>query len=552
MSATSTLAVVLHQSAGERELAGVVSLANELQTPVYHAAGDGWTAISVGDGMSDSETARFEELEGVERVLEVSAPYRLASTELFDDRSVRLGQAGPGSAVEVGGRAPLMVAVAPVTTTGARSPESMVEAVLRVGSNLLAAGELSSAFEDPGATMSTDELARVAECARDSNLLVSVEVADARDVETAAALADVIQVGHRSMQDFSLLRELGRISRPVIIKRGLGATIEEFLLAAEYVLANGNGRVILCEPGIRAQGSGWKPRFEVNAIPLLKQTTHLPVVADPSHSSANAQLIPAVARAAIAAGADGLILEVGSGSEDTIEGPMDVATCTRAVMEMKPVAAVMGRGLNIAASATSHRVESSVASALPDAGPARPADPMSLLYETQGTLANVIERAVGTPPRLDVVRQIRISPPYPTWLRWVLRPEGDLLVRWTRYVDGDSVLSRHLSYVDFGRVDPEVMTRLETEELNLGQLFSSTEIDKFGFEFGTGVNSGEFDRLIREGHKDTKSMHPYVWRRYIAATSGRVGFLVFEALPTLVWTKILRSGEDRTQRTGEG
>jgi 3-deoxy-7-phosphoheptulonate synthase len=541
MGSDSALAIVVHDEPNGHALEKVLSIATELQTPVYHAVGDGWIAISVGDGSGAIEPARFEALEGVERVLRVAAPYRLASKELFDDRPIRLRSNGHGRIVEVGGGAPLMIAVAAVSNEGARpSPDEMVDAVLSAGGTVLAAGEFSSVFAEGGTIVSKPQLVAIEAAARKADLLVSVEVADAQDVAAAAEHADVLQVGHRSMQDFSLLRELGRSDRPVILKRGLGATIEEFLLAAEYVLANGNGRVILCESGIRAHGSGWKPRFEINAIPLLKQATHLPVVADPSHSSAHPQLIPAVARAAIAAGADGLVVEVETSGHQVTEGAMDIDTSREAVEGLRPVAAVMGRSLN--ANTTDRVRRSANGSGIAAAGAQNPfAGVSDVLHDTNGTLALVIERALGEAPRLEVMKQKRISAPYPTWLRWLLRPDGDLLVRWTRYVIGSTTLSRNLSFVDFGRVDPEIMSKLEAEELNLGQLFTNVEIDKFGFEFGSGVNSGEFDMLLREGHSDTKSLHPYVWRRYIAATSGRVGFLVFEALPSVAWRNVLDS-----------
>ena len=172
-----------------------------------------------------------------------------------------------------------------------------------------------------------------------------------------------------------------------------------------------------------------------------------------------------------------------------------------------------------------------------------------VLRMTDETLQSTIASLVGARPELDVVGQMRLSPPYPQWLKWVLHAEGDLLARWTRYRIGDVTLSRHVAYVDFGRVDPDILERLQAEELHLGQILTGPGVDKFGFEFGTGGSAGELDLALRRGHSDVRNLNPYHWRRYIAATSGRVGFLVVEALPSLLWRRLLHSEEDRLRLT---
>lgn len=174
---------------------------------------------------------------------------------------------------------------------------------------------------------------------------------------------------------------------------------------------------------------------------------------------------------------------------------------------------------------------------------------VDVLHRIDGTLADTIHSVIGMRPRLDVIRQERITPPYPRWLRWLLKPEGALLVRWTSYKLDGLTVTRNLSYVDFARVDATVLRRLQAEEVNLGELFASTEVDKFGFAFGTGSDAGPVDLALREGHGG-EAFHPYVWRRYIASTSGRVGFLVVEALPTLTWQRLL--APVAAGRTGRG
>ncbi|MFN2489693.1 MAG: hypothetical protein ABR529_08160 [Actinomycetota bacterium] len=542
----TALALLLRADASDDERDEVTSLTQRLHLNTCVTNGDGWSAISIGDGTRPIDAYPFEQLGAVGRAVALSAPYRLASRELFGTpRSVGIGGSKDGEdAVVVGGAAPLMamIAPAPVPAGTARRAERLVATVRSAGGAILHAGEYSPG-DDLGGERAVDadrlaELKGVADAAGQS---LCVEVSDVRHVAGACDFADVLQVGHRNMQNFSLLREVGGTDRPVLLKRGVGATIEEFLLAAEYVLAGGNGRVLLCESGVRVSGSTHEPRFEINAIPLLKKLTHLPVLAHPMHAASQSYLVPAVARAAIAAGADGLILEVDEGvGEGSAERPMDVVACRRLLEELRPIATVIGRTVAIAEpqpgdatveSGDDDRVRSLHASS------SRPLEPMDVLRRTEGTLASVIESLLGEAPRLDVLRQTVIKPPYPSWLTWLLRPEGDLLVRWTGYMSGDVALSRNLAYVDFGRVDPTILARLENEELNLGELFSSQEIDKFGFEFGTGGDAEELDVALREGHLNLR--HPYVWRRYIAATAGRVGFLVMESLPSVTWRQLL-------------
>jgi 3-deoxy-7-phosphoheptulonate synthase len=556
----SAFVIVLEPTATQQAREELGSLVNHLHATACTASGDGWTAISVGDGSRPVDVEEVRASPAVQRVVGVSAPYRLASRELFDDRRpVRLRRVLPGSGGEIslgiGGPEPVAFVVAPASADGApQSPEGLVRAARRAGGAVVHAGELSAEPEGEGPAVSRDRLMRLRDLSDQLGLLISVEVSDVRYIDDACTLADMLQVTHGNMQNFSLLRQLGATDRPILLRRGLGATVEEFLLAAEYVLANGNGKVMLCESGIGGQGSAWKPRFEINVIPLLKQATHLPVLADPSHASLHSHLTPAVAKAAIAAGADGLVLEVaGEGAWDDAEAPIDASRVWDLHAELQPVAAVAGRRVD-AALATEAAPQPSVIEQSEDRvegrTQSRPRHPIDVLRRTEGTLESVIESILGTAPRLDVIHQQRISPPYPSFLEWLLRPEGDLLVRWTQYRMGPVTLTRNLSYVDFGRVDPTILARLEAEEIHLGQLFRSQKIDKFGFEFGTGVSAGEIDLLLRQGHTDEKSLHPYVWRRYIAATSGRVGFLVIESLPTLTWRRLLASEEERARLRG--
>jgi 3-deoxy-7-phosphoheptulonate synthase len=195
-----------------------------------------------------------------------------------------------------------------------------------------------------GSIVSLADAARVRAISEAEGLALCAEVSDYRRIREVSGVADVLQVGSRNMQDFNLLRELGHADRPVLLKRGPGATVEEFLLAAEYVLSHGNGRVILCESGIRTFDVAGKPRFEINAIPVIKQATHLPVIADPSQATSHGRLVPAVARAAVAAGADGLVLEVTDDEARERDGAAIGLPSLRALMaELDPIAQAVGR-----------------------------------------------------------------------------------------------------------------------------------------------------------------------------------------------------------------
>jgi 3-deoxy-7-phosphoheptulonate synthase len=515
-------------------------------TSVCH--GTGWTALSVAAGASPDAVDGWRRMPAVARVTPISAPYRLASKDVFElDRPVAISRRG-ARVVEVGAAAPMMVMAAPVERDRSEyRPDELVAAARAAGATAIHAGELAPVTDANTRRVGRGDLTALSAVARSQGLGVSVEVSDARGIADAVAVADVLQVGARNMQNFGLLRELGEVDRTVLLRRSVGATLEEFLLAAEYVLASGNGRVVLCESSLTGNGSASRPRFEINAIPVLKQVTHLPVIADPSHATVLCNLVPAVARAAVAAGADGLCLEIAA---DSSADAMDPGTCRELLEGIEPVARVLGRALD-GRSRRAHRAGRLTDP--PEEAAIRPApavkEAADVLRMTDTTLQGTIASLVGATPDLDVVGQMRISPPYPPWLRWVLHAQGDLLVRWTRYRIGDVTLSRHVAYVDFGRVDPDVLDRLQSKELHLGQILTGPGVDKFGFEFGNGGTAGELDLALRRGHSEA-NLNPYAWRRYIAATSGRVGFLVVEALPSLLWRRLLHSEEERLRLTG--
>lgn len=247
-------------------------------------------------------------LPGVESVTPVLKPYKLASREFAAEPSVvRLGD-GPGRAV--GGRMLALIA-GPCSVEGPEMLRATAAAVGAAGATALRGGAFKPrtspyAFQGLG-----DEALRLlAEVRLETGLPVVTEVMDTRHVERVAEHVDVLQVGARNMQNFALLSELGRVRRTILLKRGLAATITELLMAAEYIMAQGNPDVILCERGIRTFETATRNTLDVASIPVLKAETHLPVIVDPSHAAGRAVLVAPLAFAAVAAGADGLMIEV--------------------------------------------------------------------------------------------------------------------------------------------------------------------------------------------------------------------------------------------------
>lgn len=261
----------------------------------------------IGEDAKLSELA-LTQLEGVERVIPVLKPYRLASRDFVaNPTTIRFGD--PAGTI-IGGREVVVIA-GPCSVEGREMLHTTAHAVQQAGARLLRGGAFkprTSPYAFQG--MGEPGLQLLADVRAETGMPVVTEVMDPRQVELVAAYADVLQIGARNMQNFALLTEVGKVQRPVLLKRGLSATISELLMAAEYIMAQGNGDVMLCERGIRTYETATRNTMDVAAIPVLKKESHLPVIVDPSHAGGRADLVAPLAMAAIAAGADGLIVEV--------------------------------------------------------------------------------------------------------------------------------------------------------------------------------------------------------------------------------------------------
>jgi 3-deoxy-7-phosphoheptulonate synthase len=261
----------------------------------------------IGDEAALREAA-LSSLPGVESVMPVLKPYKLVSRE-FAAAPTAI-QVGDDARATVGGRA-IAVIAGPCSVEGRDMLLATARSVRAAGAVMLRGGAFKPrtspyAFQGLG----EEALRMLREARGETGLPVVTEVMDTRQVERVAEHVDVLQVGARNMQNFPLLTELGRVDRPILLKRGLSSTVKELLMAAEYVMAQGNRQVILCERGIRTFETATRNTLDVGAIPVLKRETHLPVIVDPSHAAGRADLVAPLAFAAVAAGADGLLVEV--------------------------------------------------------------------------------------------------------------------------------------------------------------------------------------------------------------------------------------------------
>lgn len=299
--------IILKHDATDENLAAVVESIEALKLRAHISRGAQNTIVGVIGATEDKETlaAHFENLDGVERVMPISRPYKLVSKEGNATTSVRLA-----NGVTFGGR-DVPVCAGPCSVESREQLEAAASAVAAAGAAVLRGGAFkprTSPYAFQG--MGEEGLKLLREIGDRHGLAVVTEVMDVRDVGTVAHYADMLQIGARNMQNFNLLREVGMVHKPVLLKRGLSATIEEWLMAAEYIYAAGNHDVVLCERGIRSYDPSTRNTLDLAAVPLLHSLTHLPVVVDPSHGTGVRNLVKPMALAGIAAGADGLIIEV--------------------------------------------------------------------------------------------------------------------------------------------------------------------------------------------------------------------------------------------------
>ena len=296
--------VVMQEGASEAQIQAVIDRLVKLGFDVHRSTGVLHTVLG-GVGARDFEPADFEVMEGVKNAHRIASPYKLVSRSFRPGGTVvRIGD------IEIGGER-VVVMAGPCSVETREQIDRIAGIVAEAGAKVIRGGAFkprSSPYSFQG--LGEEGLQMMREAADRNGLLVISEVMDQTQIELLAAYSDIFQVGARNMQNYNLLRELGKQRKPVLLKRGISATIEELLLSAEYIMAGGNYEVILCERGIRTFETYTRNTMDISAIPVVKKLSHLPMVGDPSHGTGRRDKVAPMARAAVAAGADGLLIEV--------------------------------------------------------------------------------------------------------------------------------------------------------------------------------------------------------------------------------------------------
>lgn len=297
-------------------------------------------------GHEDAVKTFFEEAEaiaGVDKAIRISKPYKLASKELGKERSV-FDVAG----LKIGGKN-IVVIAGPCAVETRENLNEIAENIKKSGASVLRGGAFkprTSPYTFQG--LGEEGLKFLSEARVKTGLPVATEVMDPRDLDLICSYADIIQIGARNMQNFRLLQEVGKVKKPVILKRGLCSTIQEFLMSAEYIMSNGNEQVILCERGIRTYETSTRNTLDLSAVPVLKRLSHLPVIVDPSHAAGVWYYVEPLALAAVAVGADGLMIEVHPVPEKAFsDGAQSLKydTFDELMKKIKPVAQAVGRDI---------------------------------------------------------------------------------------------------------------------------------------------------------------------------------------------------------------
>ena len=330
--------------ASDKDINHIVERIKECGYEAHLIRGKERTVIGVV-GNSDrrrEELLALSSAPGVEEIVRISHPYKLAARSIRPEGTVL----DLGKGVTIGGTE-VIVAAGPCAVESAEQIASIAASVAKAGAKLLRGGAFkprSSPYSFQG--LGEEGLKMMRDAADKNGLLVVSEVMDPSQIELMLPYVDVLQVGARNMQNYHLLRGLGDVDRPVLLKRGMSGTIEELLLSAEYIMAGGNYKVILCERGIRTFETALRNTMDIAAIPVLKSLSHLPVVADPSHGTGKRDKVTAMARAAVAAGADGLIIEVHPDPERALSDGVQSLypdQFTQLMKEIRAIALAVGR-----------------------------------------------------------------------------------------------------------------------------------------------------------------------------------------------------------------
>ncbi len=334
--------VEMSRGATKEQVDHVVERAYSMGFEVQLNIGTEKTVVAIlGSDTGKTDTDIFAVLPGVEGVARVMKPYKLASRE-FHPRPSKINVSG----VEIGGQR-VVVMAGPCAVESEKQLMDTAKAVQKLGAAVVRGGAFkprTSPFSFQG--LEHEGLDLLAKVKSELGIPVITEVVDVRNIEIVAEHADIVQVGARNMQNFALLKELSKLKHPILLKRGLSATVTEWMTAADYLMAQGNRRIILCERGIRTFEDSVRFSIDISSIAVIKHFSHLPVVLDPSHAAGHFAYVPSIARAAIAAGADGLLVEVHPNPEEAlVDGlqSLNLPNFEKLMKELRPVAQAVGR-----------------------------------------------------------------------------------------------------------------------------------------------------------------------------------------------------------------
>jgi len=335
------MVIILENGATENQVNNIKQHLIDYGFQIHESEGDSRTVLGAIGVKPGFDTRKLKILEGVSDVYRVTSPFKLASRNFKEDKTiVKIND------VEIGGDN-IALMVGPCSIESEDQIFRLAEVVAKSGAKILRGGAFkprSSPYSFQG--MGEEGLKLIRAAADEFGLLVITEVMQISQIDLIAKYADIFQLGARNMQNFSLLKELSSSTVPVMLKRGLSATIEEWLMSAEYLLAGGNKDVILCERGIRTFETYTRNTFDLSAIPVVNEKSHLPIVADPSHATGYRNQVPPMARAAVAAGADSLMIEIHDDPEHAFsDGPQALLpeTYLNLVEEMKIIAQAIGK-----------------------------------------------------------------------------------------------------------------------------------------------------------------------------------------------------------------
>ena len=299
------MVVVMEENASEDAIQKVISRLTEINFDIHRSTGVNQTVLGAIGDKRGLDTSTLELMDGVQKVVPITEPFKLTSRTFQPTNTVVQIKD-----VTIGGDRLVMMA-GPCSIESREQIKAIAKLVKKIGADILRGGAFkprSSPYSFQG--LGEEGLAFLKEATAENDMICVSEVMESTQIPLLAEYVDILQVGARNMQNFSLLRELGKVRKPVLLKRGMSATIEETLMAAEYIMAGGNYQVILCERGIRTFEKYTRNTLDISAIPIIKKLSHLPIIADPSHATGRRDKVAPLARAAIAAGADGLIIEV--------------------------------------------------------------------------------------------------------------------------------------------------------------------------------------------------------------------------------------------------